>query len=184
MNMKTRLLILLGMALVQGAMAQDFVREIDRKTGKVLLRGKIHFSDIQKESTCSWFNQGADAYQPKPAVIEALKKIAEPYHFVVFAGTWCGDTKDLLPRFYKVLREAGIDQHTVELYGVNRHKEALNIEHSLYNLTNIPTIIIMHQAHEVGRIIESVDSSIEESLLQIMEKDYLDIERRRAERLR
>ena len=109
-----------------------------------------------------------------------MSKIAANYRFVVFAGTWCGDTKDLLPKFYKVLIEAGIDQHTVELYGVNRKKEALNIEHTLYNIKNIPTIIVMYQAREVGRIIESVSTSIEEELDAIIRKDYDMLEREHA----
>lgn len=168
----SKYVLMLGLALFSGnVFAQDFVREIDKKTEKVLLRGKITFEDIREETTCSWFDKNANIYKPNQAAIDVLEEVAKPYRFVVFAGTWCGDTKDLLPKFYKVLKTAGIDLHSVEMYGVNRQKEALNIEHTLYNIGFVPTIIIMQQAREVGRIVETVESSIEEDLLRIIEKD-------------
>ena len=166
-----------------GLQAQDFVREKDPKTGKVLLHGRLNFDDLKKESSCAWFQQGAQTYQPKGAVIQELKRVSGPYRFIVFAGTWCSDTRDLLPKLYKILKEAQIDEHTVEMYGVNRQKEALNIEHKLYNLINIPTIIVMHQHHEIGRIVESVEGSLEDSLLALMSKDYEALEEARLQKL-
>jgi hypothetical protein len=63
---------------------------------------------------------------------------------------------------------------------VNRKKEALNIEHKFYNIERVPTIIVMHQYREVGRIIESVSGSIEEALLNIMLPDAQKLEAKRA----
>ena len=164
--------------------AQDFVRELDTKTDKVLLRGKITFQDIMNETSCKWFETGSTSYQPKQASIIQLGNIASDYRFVVFAGTWCSDTKDLLPKFYKVLIEAGIDIKSVEMYGVNRNKEALNIESTLYNITRVPTIIVMHQYREIGRIIESVNSSIEEELFEMISKDYALLQQERIKKFK
>ena len=160
--------------------AQLMVREIDKKTGKVLLRGLLHVEDIQKETTCKWFDKGFENYNPKASTIESLKQMSSDYRFIVFMGTWCEDTRNILPKFYKVIHNARIDYNAVELYGVNRQKEALNIEHKLYNIHFVPTIIVMHQFREVGRIVESVNSSLEEDLLAIIEKDYYQLEKDKA----
>lgn len=176
------LLIIMSLFISKTMTAQDYVRELDKKTDKVLLRGKITFDDILKETTCSWLGAGAKAYEPKREAVDQLSKIAGDYKFVVFAGTWCSDTKDLLPKFYKVLIDAGIDLHAVEMYGVNRAKEALNIESALYGIKNIPTIIVMYQFREVGRIVESVNSSIEEELNAIILKDYNKIQLEKAKK--
>ena len=152
--------------------AQDFVREIDPKTEKVMLRGKITFNDLLNETTFSWLKKGAEAYQPQQKVVDNLHIMVGDYRFIVFAGTWCGDTKELLPKFYKVLVDAGVDLNAVEMFAVNRQKEALNIEKTLYSIVNVPTIIVMHQFREVGRIVESVPTSIEEELVKIIQKDY------------
>lgn len=160
--------------------AQDVVRELDTKTGKVMLRGKITFYDLLNETTFSWLKKGAEAYQPQQKVVDNLHKIVGEYRFIVFAGTWCSDTKELLPKFYKVLIESGVDLHAVEMFAVNRQKEALNIEKTLYSIVNVPTIIIMHQFREVGRIVESVPTSIEEELVRIIQKDVDSLQAEKA----
>jgi thiol-disulfide isomerase/thioredoxin len=180
--MKTTLLILLSIFSLHNLMAQDFVRELDPKSEKVLLRGKITFDDLLKESTCNWLTNGAKAYEPKRNVVDDLSKMVGEYRFVVFIGTWCGDTKDLLPKFYRVLVETGADFRSVEMYGVNRAKQALNIEHTLYGIKDVPTIIVMHQYREVGRIVESVGSTIEEELDTMIAKDYASVQQERAKR--
>lgn len=161
--------------------AQDFVREHDRKTGKPLLRGRLSFQDIMKESTCSWLEEGTEAYTPNRSAIEGLSSVWKEYRFVLFVGTWCDDTKNLLPKFYKTVLEAGISPYSVEMYGVNRGKQSLKDEHKFYKLERVPTIIIMHQKREVGRIVESVNTSIEEEMLAIMEKDAAEMEIKKAE---
>jgi hypothetical protein len=83
-----------------------------------------------------------------------------------------------------VLTLAGIDLHAVEMYGVNRDKEALNIETKLYSIAHVPTIIVMHQFREVGRITESASSSIEENLLSIIAPDFQKLEQKRLNRFK
>ncbi len=182
--MKSLLLILISLISIKTMTAQDFVREEDKKTGKVLLRGKITFDNLLHETSFKWLETGAQAYQPDRNVVDELSKLAVDYRFVVFAGTWCQDTKDLLPKFYKVLLEAGIDLRAVEMYGVNRSKEALNIESTLYGIKNVPTIIVMHQYREIGRIVESVNTSIEEDLDVLIRKDYSMLQKERVQKLR
>jgi thiol-disulfide isomerase/thioredoxin len=164
--------------------AQDFVRELDKKTNKVLLRGKITFQDLQNETNFSWLDKGAEKYQAAQIAVDELSKMAGEYQFIVFAGTWCEDTRDLLPKFYKVLVDAGIDFRAVTIFAVNRDKEALNIERTLYSITRVPTFIVMHQFREVGRITESVSTSIEQDLLDIIRKDYASMQEEKARRLR
>lgn len=178
--MKQLFLALILLSFVQMATAQDYVREMDRKTGKPILRGKITFQQIEKETVNSWFHKGADEYEPNSLAIKDLRALWSPYRFVVFAGTWCEDTRVLLPKFYKVLNMADIDLHAVEMYGVDRNKETLNLEHVFYNIKRVPTIIVMHQKREVGRIVENVNVSIEEDMLRIIEKDAKELERIRA----
>ncbi len=151
--------------------AQDFVREIDKKTDKVCLRGDITFKDIEKETAYKWLPAGEKNYEPNTYIVEQLKKVLPNYRFVVFMGTWCEDTQMLLPQYYKTMKEANFDFNALIMYGVNRNKEALNIEHKLYNISRVPTIIIMQQFREVGRITESVSKSIEEDILTIIQKD-------------
>ncbi len=177
------LLILTLIASSYFAIGQNFVREQDKKTGKPLLRGKISFQNLMKESTCSWLEEGTQAYDPDKAIIEELSTVWKEYRFVIFAGTWCEDTHNLLPKFYKTMLEAGFSPHSIEMYGVDRQKRTLQEENKFYKIERVPTFIIMHQKREVGRIIESVNVSIEADLLTMMEKDMKELEVQKAERI-
>ncbi len=178
---KQLLLILTIICAVHLVSAQDFVRELDRKTDKPILRGKLNFNNIMKESTCSWFEEGVQSYTPNALAIDELRSVWKNYHFIVFMGTWCDDTRNLLPKFYKILREAGIPMDAINMYGVNRAKQSLNGEHKFYNIVNVPTIIVMHQKREVGRIVENVNTTLEEELTTLMEKDAKELEIKKAE---
>lgn len=179
--MKT-ILTILFIAMSIGMQAQDFVREKDKKTDKVLLRGKITFADLKEESTMKWLQEGADNYEPNPEIVEQLKRMWGNYRFILFVGTWCSDTKDLLPKFYKVLRMADIPLDAIEMYGVDRDKQALNLEATFYNIQYVPTFIVNHQYREVGRVVETVKSSIEQDLLSIIEPDFMRLEMERAKK--
>lgn len=148
--------------------AQSFVRELDQRTEKPLLRGQITFDDIKTESAYPWMRED---YVADETIVGKIKKLLPQYRLVIFVGTWCEDTQHLLPQLYRTLQDASFDFNALEMYGVNRAKEGLNSEHQIYNISRVPTIIVMDRFKEVGRIVESVESSIEEALLAILESD-------------
>jgi thiol-disulfide isomerase/thioredoxin len=162
--------------------AQDFQRIIDKKTDRLMLTGRISFDDIRNESAFGWFDRGASTYDYNKMVAENLERFYAPYHFVVFMGTWCGDSQDIIPKLYTVLKNSHFDFHALTMYAVDRDKKTLNDEAKNYNITLVPTIIVLHGNREVGRITESVQASIEHDLLAILEKDFLELEKKRMEK--
>ncbi len=146
--------------------AQEFVRELDKKTNKPLLRGQIKFKDITNESAYPWIH---DDYDANEEIVDKIKKLLPKYRLVVFVGTWCEDTQYLLPQLYRTLQDASFDFNALEMYGVNRDKKGLHVEHDIYNIKYVPTIIVMDRFKEVGRIVERTNSSIEKDLLDILE---------------
>lgn len=169
--MKTILALLSLTLLSMNMQAQDFIREYDSKTEKPLLRGELSFEDLLAESTCSWLQEGAKEYTPNKETVKQLNALLPKYKIKVFIGTWCEDTQELLPQFFKTLTASSYDLNGLEMYGVNRNKEALNVEHKIYNISRVPTFIIMDRFREVGRITESVNVSIEADLLEILARD-------------
>lgn len=163
-------------------MAQDYIREIDPKTGHPLLRGQITFADLLDESTCSWLGAGASTYKADSRAIEGIQGLGGPYRYVVFAGTWCEDTQILLPQFYAVMKQAGIPSGAVTLFGTNRAKKALNDEELVFEITRVPTIIVLEQNREIGRITESVSTTVEQEIFDMMAKDKKVLDNRKAAR--
>jgi thiol-disulfide isomerase/thioredoxin len=172
--MRTILLIILLMnsAFLIDAQNVNFKTFPDPKNGvSNMLVGELQFEDIANDSSCSWFSINANAYKADTNIIKGISKAINGYELVVFAGTWCEDTQHLLPQLFKVITQAKIPNLKIQLYGVDRKKQALNVEHLLYKIEKVPTIIIIKNHREVGRIVESVEGTIEESLLRILQKD-------------
>jgi thiol-disulfide isomerase/thioredoxin len=157
------------------ALAQDaqFITSTDPKhPDQQMLVGALKFSDIIESETSPWFKKGFDSYKVDSNRIKDLVKVAKKYRFIVFLGTWCEDTQYLLPKFAKVMSASGVENKQLELYGVDRNKQALNVETILYKIEKVPTIIITNGPREIGRVVENLtQNNIETELLYLIEKD-------------
>ncbi len=110
-------------------------------------------------------------YQPDNSVIHQLKKIDENYKVIVFLGTWCSDSKHEVPLFYKVLKNAKINNKLdIQLWAVDQEKHLNNNLPQENEIELIPTFIFYKNDHEIGRIIETPDNSMEQDILNILIK--------------
>ena len=139
--------------------------------GKLVFKGECTFDDLLKEPTFDWMQKGVEEYKPDSTALLYLKKNLAWYDIVVLMGTWCGDSKDLLPKFYKTLQMVNYSMEQLTMYGLDRKKEALNFEEQLYKVTKIPVFILYKNHKEVGRITESVQQTIEKDLVQLVKKE-------------
>jgi hypothetical protein len=90
----------------------------------------------------------------------------------VVLGTWCEDSQNLLPKFIKVLEDCNYNTTSLNLLGVDRKKQALNVEHLLMNIEKVPTIFIYKGPRVIATIIESIDKeNIETELLYWITRD-------------
>lgn len=130
--------------------------------------GKTQTSKAMEELL--WFSEGFDAYTPDSATVANLKNEVASYTFIAFGGTWCGDTKFLLPQFFKTIAASGVPEENVLLYFLDtRMKSPEKLERS-YKIKSIPTFIVLKDGKEVGRIVESVQTPIEKELYTLMKK--------------
>lgn len=123
------------------------------------------------KSRYDWFEDGVKKYKPRKKDIQELEKNGQYLNYLVFAATWCPDTRELLPKFYKTLEESGIPIEYVDLYLLDESKKSPDQLELLYNITSVPTIIILKNGDEIGRIKEKVNESIEADLLKIISQN-------------
>ena len=166
--MKTIFFALLLM-ISSNAMAQTpgYIPYKDSVNGSVVFNGPITFDDLNGELSFTWMMH-ANEYKPYDKVIEYLQKYLKDYSFVVFLGTWCDDSHILIPRFERVLQLANYPLSKVVLYGTDRAKKTKGGEEQKYGITLVPTIIVMKNDKEVGRITENVKKTIEDDLAAII----------------
>jgi thiol-disulfide isomerase/thioredoxin len=121
---------------------------------KKILKGIISKDLIKNDSTYKWYEANQKGYtNPDTAIVGALHR-DNTVKYVVFGGTWCGDTQFILPRFFMLQEKAGIADDRITFFGVDRQKKSLGNITSALNITNVPTIIVMKNGKEVGRVVE------------------------------
>jgi len=57
------------------------------------------------------------------------------------------------------------------MFGVDRDKQAKYVEHKIYKIKDVPTVIVFKDHLEIGRITETVKKSVEADLANIIRPD-------------
>lgn len=136
--------------------AQQYEVMVDDHNGRQekMYRGHITDSLLKADTAFKWFEEGERIYEPRTEVVKTVKKNKNQIWFKVIMGTWCPDSHYVIPRFYKILEDAGFDKGRVSLLAVDRSKkDKTKIAESL-NVTRVPTIIVYHHDTELGRVVE------------------------------
>jgi len=155
--------------LTSGASAQDSLYRVSYDNeGNKVLTGRISESLLANDPAFPWFYSGVNRYSPDTAMIRYISANRDSFSLVVFAGTWCSDTKHLLPEFYRVMIASSYPLNRILIYGVDTSKKALGDETKKYQITNVPTIILLYHGREVGRIVESTRKNIETDLAALI----------------
>jgi len=169
-----RMHFILILALMVGAntlFAQGKNTEItDSKSGKNILVGYCDEKGLEKGEFGIYFNSQYETYVPKAKTIEKLKAKINKYDIKIVFGSWCGDSKLQVPRFYKILDLLDFNKSQLETIGVDRNKNALVVNIASLNIELVPTFIVYKHGEEIGRIVESPVKSLEDDLLKIIGK--------------
>jgi thiol-disulfide isomerase/thioredoxin len=139
---------------IQGVEAQT-TSEVSRDSyGHKMLKGIITRQDLATDTAFKWFAESGKDYKPYEAALLALRKNKDSLSFIVFGGTWCSDTRFIVPKFFVLLDSAGISGDRVTLFGVDQKKKTIARLSETFNITNVPTIIVLKNGKEIGRVVE------------------------------
>lgn len=119
-----------------------------------VLRGYINRSIIESDTTFAWFKDNMRWGQADAAAIRSFSENKDKFSMLVFGGTWCGDTKNLWPVFYRLVDKSGYPENKITLVAVDRAKTTINNLEKKWNVVNVPTFIVLHDGKEVGRVVE------------------------------
>ncbi|PZR29342.1 MAG: thioredoxin [Citrobacter freundii] len=125
----------------------------DADGGKIF-KGLISRTLIETDTSFKWYAQNTKPFTPDKNAVAGLQKYKDSLQFIVFMGTWCEDSHFVIPRFFSLLDAGSYPSGKVSLIGVDRNKQTLdNLSESLH-VTNVPTIIVMKNGKELGRVVE------------------------------
>lgn len=120
------------------------------------------------EAAPEWMSAEAES-QPDPEACKALASVPPGAEVTVFLGTWCGDSRREVPRFWKAVDLAGANvPFTIHYIGVDRQKKEPSAPVTNNNILYVPTFIVSREGREVGRIVEESPHGIEKDLLALL----------------
>lgn len=145
--------------------------EVNDPHGAPQLLGKATRERMKQPPYGDWFNKNYDAYSIDSVMAGQLRTALAGRRFIVFLGTWCGDSRREVPRFFKLLDCCGIDPSLVDIVTVSNsdslYKQSSGHEEKGRDIFRVPDFIVLDKGREIGRIVESPVASLEKDLLSI-----------------
>jgi thiol-disulfide isomerase/thioredoxin len=119
------------------------------------------------------WKSGYEAYAPDDSAVARLRdrasRLGGDLSVEVVFGSWCGDSREHVPRFLKVRRLVGRGTLRATFVAVDRSKmdPARTLEGK--DIQRVPTFIVTWKGVEIGRIVETPAVSVEADLAAILE---------------
>lgn len=121
-----------------------------------------------EEALPAWVQAQVDAQLDSEAA-RGLASVEPGAELIVYLGTWCGDSRREVPRFWRVLDESGgVVPFEVRYVGVDREKKEPAEAVITDDIRYVPTFIVRRGGQEVGRIVEESPNGIEADLLALL----------------
>ncbi len=132
------------------------------------LIGIANKESFLQEPFNGWFTPNYEGYKTNKSVIEQLKPLLKNVTIKAFMGTWCGDSQEQTPIFYKILDEAGFNYNNLEFVAVDRSKSTPNNLQEGFNIERVPTFIFYKDDNVLGRFVEYPRETVEADILKIV----------------
>jgi thiol-disulfide isomerase/thioredoxin len=124
------------------------------RDGSKMLEGIVTKEQITQDTAFHWYAANVNLVKPDAAAVSAIAAKASKINIVIFGGTWCDDTHQLLPKYLSLLQAANFPDDHLTLIAVDRKKQTLGGFNNVFHITNVPTCIVMKDGKEIGRIVE------------------------------
>ena len=105
-------------------------------------------------------------YTPQQSELEQMNALSGTSLLVLF-GSWCHDSEREVPRLLKLVEQSGVALASLQLQAVDRNKQHPDNLHNQYDLRYTPTIIVLRDGKELGRVIEKPQQSLAADLAAI-----------------
>jgi thiol-disulfide isomerase/thioredoxin len=129
-----------------------------------------HVSRNAVEDYETWRALRAQDYTPDPTAVKTIAERGRDVQVLLILATWCPDSKREVPRFFKILDQAGIGLDKVTMVAVDRSKkdaEGLTVKHEVLR---VPTFVFFRDDKEIGRVTEKAVTTLEDDIAAILAK--------------
>ena len=111
-----------------------------------------------------------DAYEPSATDVQRIASLQVPATLDVYFGSWCSDSRREVPRFLKILDLASLSRLKLRFFGLDRTKKEPARLVKKGAIEKVPTFILKIDGREVGRIVETPETSLEHDFAVLVER--------------
>ncbi len=170
--MRLFLFILFILSSVTFTAAQDSTKVVrDDETGNPMLIGPCSREAFSDTSYSWWFQPEYDQYNPDSVTVKEIAYNYDNVKTTIVMGTWCSDSHEQVPRFFKVMDEADYPAGDVKIICVDRERKDSSGKVDSLNIELVPTFIFYEDGKELGRIVETPKQTMEEDIFEILTGD-------------
>jgi len=137
-----------------GSIPQKPKYSIVSDTETVVMKGVINRALLEKEPAFTWMKENRKYGTADATAVKVFSEKKNKFSVLIFGGTWCHDTQNILPLFYRLVDKSGFPENQITVVGVDRQKTAPKNFHTTWNITMVPTFIILQNGKEMGRVVE------------------------------
>jgi thiol-disulfide isomerase/thioredoxin len=140
-------------------------------TETVVMKGVLTRNILEKEKALTWMTENRKYGSADAGAVKIFSQQKDLFTVLIFGGTWCHDSQNILPVFYRLVDKSGFPDNRITLVGVDRQKTAPHNWHTTWNITMVPTFIILQNGKEMGRVVEyGKTGNVEKELADIVAK--------------
>ncbi|MBS9765921.1 MAG: hypothetical protein KGV44_00090 [Flavobacteriaceae bacterium] len=169
--MKKILFLMVSLIGLKTITAQE-VQYFKNSRGQKHLCGSFPLQILEQDTLYSkWYHKNYTKFHLSDKSHHWSKKLND-VEVDIYLGTWCGDTKSLVPKFVKLWDELGLSRKKlkfVALYsgGTGKYKQSPNREEKGKGIFKVPTFIFKRNGKEISRIVEKPINNLEIDVAQI-----------------
>lgn len=149
----------------------------EQKNKEDIILGYCNRADLMGFTFKQYFDLFYKSYIPDSNALVLLKNLMtekskelnpKKVNIKIVMGTWCSDSQEQIPRFYKLVDLIGFNEKNIQLICVDRNKQTP--DRTIGIIQKVPTFIFYYKKEEKGRIIETPTTTLENDLLKIFKK--------------
>ena len=114
------------------------------------------------------FADNQKTYALDASAVQKIESKLDGEEFLLFLGTWCVDSVSEVPKFLALYEDLEGPRPNLQLHAVDRAKRDRSGLAESHAIEFVPTLIVQRDGHEIGRIVELPERSMEEDLLSIL----------------
>lgn len=126
----------------------------DPKNGLKTAKGILSRELLQTDTAFAWMKNDISWYKPNAACVANLLPVKDSIQLIVFIGTWCEDSHNVFPQLLKLLDQVKFSADRLTIIGIDRKKQTLGFLSEALAITKAPTILVMKNGKEIGRVEE------------------------------